>query len=125
MDQLDNYKALQYIVGEKREKLAKCRFNPRILISKVKNNLQALRFLLEFINYDPGAGSSFFTNVKDNATFDLYKEFNIDSCNCFKDCMTEEQWDYLYKIGYIDKDEYNEYQYPTESESSSSGERSE
>ena len=43
----------------------------------------------------------------DNKTFDLYHKYKIYASNCRKYCMTNEQWNYLYKIGYINKKQYD------------------
>ena len=103
---LDDEKAYNCILNKDTKGLDKCEFHPRILITRLKNNLDGLEFLLKYINYDPGAGSYFFTDIEDNKTFDLYKKYDISPLNISKDKVTEEQWEYMYKIKYIDDEQY-------------------
>jgi hypothetical protein len=101
-----NDKAYEYILKKDKDGLDNCKFNTRILIEQLKNNLEGLEFLLDYIGYDPGAGSYFYTDVEDNRTFDLYKKYEIDPINLYKHDIKEEQWEYLYEIGYIDEEQY-------------------
>ena len=105
---LDDEEAYNCILQKDTKGLDKCEFHPGILIARLKNNLDGLEFLLKYINYDPGAGSYFFTDVKDNKTFDLYKKYDISPLNLNKYDVTKEQWDYMYKIEYINKELYEE-----------------
>ena len=102
----DNQKAYRYILEKNTNGLKSCEFHTRIMIERLKNNLEGLEFLLDFLPYPPDAGSYFFTHIKDNKTFDLYKKYNITACNLSKDDVTEEQWEYLYKISFINDEEY-------------------
>ena len=77
----DNQKAYCYILEKNSNGLKTCEFHPRILIERLKNNLEGLEFLLDFLPYPPDAGSYFFTDIKDNKTFDLYKKYNVTACN--------------------------------------------
>jgi hypothetical protein len=98
--------AYDYIINKDIENLKKCKFYPRILIEELKNKVEDLEFLLKYLKYDPGAGSYFYTDIKDNKTFDLYKKYKIKPCNLYAENVTSEQWDYLYKIKYINKKQY-------------------
>lgn len=92
-DELDKYDAL----------------NVRELIDELKNDLDDLEYLFEYLKdkcYLPGAGSYHYQNIKDVKTFDIYHKYGFNSCNFFKDIVPKEQWDYAYKIGYITKESY-------------------
>jgi hypothetical protein len=81
----------------------------RILIERLKNNLNDLEYFFKFLKdrcYLPGAGSYHYTNIKNNKTFDIYHKYGFSACNFFKDQVPKEQWDYAYKIGYIDHETY-------------------
>ena len=76
----------------------------RHIIKKLKNDPEYLDFFLEYFE-DPGAGSYFFTKIKDNRTFDIYKKHCIyPGWNFRKSCVTDEQWEYIKKIQYIPKE---------------------
>lgn len=100
-------KAYNYILKKDTKGLDECEFHPRILIERLKNDLDGLEFLLKYLGiYVPDAGSYFFTDIEDNKTFDLYKKYDISPINLSKDNVTEEQWEYMYKIKYIDDEQY-------------------
>jgi hypothetical protein len=104
----NNDKAYNCILNKDVKGLDKCVFQIHLLISQFKNNLDGLEFLLKYLDYDPGAGSYFYTDVEDNKTFDLYHKYRITACNLNKEHISEEQWEYLYKIKYINKTEYTQ-----------------
>ena len=104
------YQALECIKNKDSNKLNELEFKTRMLISYLKNDLENLEFLLNFLHKNEhytGAGSYFYTDIIDNKTFDLYHKYKIYASNCRKYCMTNEQWNYLYKIGYINKKQYD------------------
>ena len=103
-----NDEAYKCILEKDTEGLDECEFNPRVLIEQLKNNIEGLDFLLNYIGYDPGAGSYFYTDVENNKTFDLYKEYEIEPLNLFEHDVTKEQWKYLHKIGYITEEQYQD-----------------
>ena len=105
---IDNKQAYEYIMNKNTKGLDTCKFHTRVLIERVKNKTDALAFLLDYVGHDPGANSGFFTNIIDNRTFDLYKEYDIDPVNLYKHDVTNEQWEYIYSIGYIDKETYED-----------------
>jgi len=98
--------AVKALLQKDIKKLKRINFHTRILISEVKNDLESLETLLKLLGRDPGAGSYFYTEVTDNKTFDLYKKYGITAMNLSKSDVTPEQWNYLYKIGYITKEAY-------------------
>lgn len=82
------------------ERYCKKELHVRHIIKCLKNEPDHLDFFLQYVE-DPGAGSYFFTKIKDNRTFDIYNKY-ILPWNLRKDCVTQEQWEYIKKIGYID-----------------------
>ena len=105
---VNNEKAYEYIMNKDTEGLDTCEFHTRALIERVKNNIDALEFLLEYIGSDPGANSGFFTDIADNRTFDLYKEYEIEPLNLYWYDVTKEQWKYMREIDYIDNETYRD-----------------
>ena len=75
----------------------------RHIIKCLKNDPDNLDLFLQFFE-DPGAGSYFFTKIKDNRTFDIYNKYYIYPNNFYRSCVTAEQWEYIKKIEYIPKD---------------------
>jgi hypothetical protein len=73
----------------------------RMLVKHLKNIPDELDFFLGVLGVDPGAGHYFFSDVKDNHTFDIYKKHGINPSNLHKDTVTPEQWLYLQQIGYV------------------------
>jgi len=73
----------------------------RMLIKHLKNRPDELDFFLGVLGVDPGAGHYFFTDVKDNRTFDIYKKHGISPSNLHKATVTGAQWIYLQQIEYI------------------------
>jgi len=108
MTEVNNERAYECILQKNTDELDTYQFHTRVLIERVKNNIDALSFLLDYIGCDPGANSGFFTNIKDNRTFDLYHEYEIDPINLSWWDVTKEQWKYMHQIGYIDGETYHE-----------------
>jgi hypothetical protein len=104
--EFDDDKAYDSITNRDIDELKKIRFHSRMMIEKFKNDLESLEFLLKHMDYDPGAGSCFYTNVSNNKTFDLYKQYGVSACNVDEDCVTPGQWKYMHKIEYITDEEY-------------------
>ena len=105
---MNNEQAYNYIINRDPIGLDTCEFHPRVLIERVKNDTNALEFLLEYIGYDPGANSGFFTDVKNNRTFDLYREYDIAPLNLYWYDVTKEQWKYMFEIFYINGETYRD-----------------
>jgi len=101
-------KAYDCIITKNTTHLDEIKFHPRIIIEHLKNNTERLEFFLDFIGYDPGAGSYFFTDIEDNMTFDLYKKYGIEPINLYKHDVTSEQWKYMHEIDYIDDQTYED-----------------
>ena len=113
MDFLKDEQALKCIRNNDRDGLDKINsYHPRIIIEELKNDLENLEWFFKYVvdkeYLFPGAGSYFYTKVNNNKTFDLYKQYGVDACNCHKGCVTNEQWDYLLEIKYITKNQHNE-----------------
>jgi hypothetical protein len=83
-------------------------FPYRMMISLFKNMHDHLEFLLDFMNtkrVDPEAGSYFYTDLTDHKrTIDLYHRYGISAFNIDSDTVPIEQWNYMLKIGYVDKE---------------------
>ena len=79
----------------------------RNIIKCLKNDPTHLEFFLENYGRDPGAGSYFYTNIKDNRTFDIYKKY-IWPENISKSDVTPKQWEYIKEIEYIDEESAKE-----------------
>jgi len=99
--------AMKAVMNRKPNKLKTYNFHTRILFRELKNDLEGLEFFLKFLKgYDPGAGTYFYDNVEDVKTFELYKKYNITAANLPEDAVTPSQWKYLYRIGYITKEDF-------------------
>ena len=87
---LDDEEAYKCILNKDTKGLDKCEFHPRILIERLKNDLDELEFLLKYLGiHAPDAGSYFFTDIQDNKTFDLYNKYYISPMNLSKDNVTK------------------------------------
>jgi len=107
--EINDQRAIKAIFAKNAEKLKGICFHTRVLIDRLKNDLESLEFLLQQLDgYDPGAGSYFFEGVIDVKTFDLYQKYGIGPTNLFKDCVTSEQWKYVVKIGYVKEEDEDE-----------------
>ena len=83
----------------------------RMIIEELKNRPDDLEFFFSWFskwcNYLPGSGSYHYTNITSNRTLDIYHKYDFGGCNLHKEDVTEDQWDYMLKIGYITKEEYD------------------
>lgn len=81
-----------------------------LVIDILKNNPDQLDYYLELrIKNDlfiPIPKLSFFCNIKSNKTFDVCKKYNLKNSNLRYDDVTDEQWDYLREINFIDDEIY-------------------
>ena len=82
---------------------------PAALVELLKNKPDSLEALLELLGPEdmPCSQSYFFTDIVDNRTFDLYKKYDMDKSDLYKDLVTSQQWDYLTSIGYVTQEENN------------------
>jgi len=101
---------LQLVISRNETELGKYKRLPaRALIDALKNDLVNLDYFFSYMKdkyFMPGSGSYHFTDIKDNATFDIYHKHHFIPTNFLKETVTPEQWDYAYKIGYITKKQY-------------------
>ena len=82
----------------------------RQLVAILKNSLGPLERLLQHLqdcDIDIGDGSYFFTNVKSNETFDLYRRYDVSNFNLQRANVTADQWKYMSDIGFITQEQYN------------------
>ena len=114
-DEIEDLEVLLAVARRDRKRLHELEsFKPRRIIEKLKNEPKDLDYFLSFYKdvnngrCDPGAGSYFYTNVKSNKTFLIYRKYNIAPCNLYRELVTPEQWKYLRRIGYISAEQYRE-----------------
>lgn len=101
--------ALLCVLLRNEKELARLNFHPRLIVGCLKNFPDHLEYYLSFLKrtwHDPGAMGNFYSTVKSNRTFDLYKQYGIAARNCLLKDMTPEQWDYLLEIKYITPEQH-------------------
>ena len=109
MSIINNEEAYECILQKNTTGLDSYQFQPHVLIEHVKNDLDELEFLLDYlerIGCDPGSNSEFFTGITDCRTFDLYHEYDIDPINIDWYEIPDDQWKYIHKIGFINKETF-------------------
>ena len=99
-----NTQVIKYCETQNKEALANVyEWHPRKVIEDLKNNIDALHFLLRETGCgDCGSGGYFFTGVDDPYTFFLYNKYGVDTCNLPPYELDYGQWLYLTKLGFVE-----------------------
>ena len=99
-----NTQVIKYCETQNKEALANVyEWHPRKVIEDLKNNIDALHFLLRETGCgDCGSGGYFFTGVHDPYTFFLYNKYGVDTCNLPPYDLDYGQWLYMTKLGFVE-----------------------
>jgi hypothetical protein len=93
-----NLDAILAILNEDGDSLARLSYPRDILINQIKNNPKALEWYLMMTEGEPQGMMPIFSDVKDSATYDLYKKYGIKPIGFARSDLTELQWGYLADI---------------------------
>ena len=99
-----NTQVIEYCETQNKEALDKVyEWHPRRVIEHLKNNIDALHFLLRETGCGGcGSGGYFFIGVHDPYTFFLYNKYGVDTCNLGPYDLGYGQFLYMKKIGFAE-----------------------
>jgi hypothetical protein len=102
-------RALFCVIMKNKDKLDTEQFNPNVLVRILKNDLRNLEFLLSYLDEKdlvPHYEESFFTNIRNPGTFNIYKKYCLWAHRLKKDVVGDTYWSFLRHINYITLNQY-------------------